>query len=312
MKQLVVPGLSGRIGRILQAHAELAANFELELTGISRTATEPTSDSPIKWRVWTDSDTLSDILAGADVVLNLAGVTPTTRGVVDPDAYRTKNVDLAMQVLKVARTGNVPRVLLASSASVYGPGDGGTKPLTENAPTRPMNDYGKSKLLMEQTARDWVVPGEPPAVTALRITTIAGTDMLLQNAALSARSGTPMVLHRFASGKGPLRSYISPSELARQIFALCAAQVDLPPVINLASPGAVRMEDLLDAFSNHVAPLTWHFEDAPASAIESVTLDTALLGEILSEQEGLRPKPSPQQLVLEAHSFLEDLSFGHA
>lgn len=311
MKNLIVLGLSGRIGTMLRFHSDMATSYGLDMTGVSRNPPDSSDYGPTKWTSWPPTDDLAQVLQGADVVLNLAGVTPTTDAPIEMSEFLEKNVALSMNVLEAARIADVPRVFLASSASVYGAAGNSGEPLTECGPAAPQNDYGKSKLMMENAALDWIKPGKNPAVSSLRITTIAGADMLLQNASKAAAANTAMSLHKFASGKGPERSYISPSELSHQIFALCALQAPPPPVINLASSSAIRMEDLLEAFSNHVARLKWVFEDAPATAIESVTLDTTLLRDVLGNRTGPRPNVDPAQLVLEAQPFLNELPVGH-
>lgn len=103
------------------------------------------------------------------------------------------------------------------------------------------------------------------AVTALRIGNVAGADAILGG----WRPG--MQIDRFPDGRTPSRSYIGPVTLARVLHALCQAD-KLPPILNVAAPGAVEMGALLDA-----AGLAWQPKPAPAAAIPEVRLDTNAL-----------------------------------
>jgi UDP-glucose 4-epimerase len=105
------------------------------------------------------------------------------------------------------------------------------------------------------------------AVCSLRIGNVAGADALLLNAAASA----PHFIDRFASGGGPVRSYIGPVSLARVIAALADAP-DLPAVLNVAAPAPVAMADLARAAGGD-----WRWRPAPEGAVERLTLDCTAL-----------------------------------
>ncbi len=153
------------------------------------------------------------------------------------------------------------RVLLASSAAVYGSEQG---LLREDRALAPLSDYGRAKAEMEaEGARLGQVLGV--AVTALRIGNIAGLDAILGG----WRPG--FVLDWFADGRTPRRSYIGVSTLARVLERLVRTS-DLPPVLNVAAPGMVEMGALLDA-----AGLAWTPRPAEEGAIPEVALDVARL-----------------------------------
>lgn len=89
--------------------------------------------------------------AGADVVVHLAalaGVAPSLR---HPEAYYETNVGGSGHVLDAAVAAGVPRVVLASSSSVFGHCD---EPAGEDLPLRPLSPYARSKALMEQRSRE--------------------------------------------------------------------------------------------------------------------------------------------------------------
>ncbi|HEX7256333.1 MAG TPA: NAD-dependent epimerase/dehydratase family protein [Gaiellaceae bacterium] len=83
---------------------------------------------------------------GADVLVHAAAALPI-RG--SPRELRSVNVDGSATLLRAAREAGVRRVVVVSSAVVYGllPA-----PVTENAEPRPIEPYGRSKLEAERLA----------------------------------------------------------------------------------------------------------------------------------------------------------------
>jgi nucleoside-diphosphate-sugar epimerase len=74
----------------------------------------------------------------------------------DPHAYYKINVLGTESLLEaISRAGvSVDRVLIASSANVYGNAD--SSPIKETTPPRPTSHYGRSKWAMEQLAQSWM------------------------------------------------------------------------------------------------------------------------------------------------------------
>ena len=202
------------------------------------------------------------------VVLSLLGVTSAAgSGACGPDLR--ENSALALAALETARKVGARHVFLASSAAVYGPGGG----LREDAALHPASAYGRAKQTMEIAAQDWRrgAGRDAPRLTILRIGNVAGADALL--APRRPTPGGAVTLDRFAaSGGGPRRSYIGPTSLARVLASLLRRGAwceGVPEILNLAAPGAVAMEDLLDADGR-----AWQWRDAPQEAIEQVVLNT--------------------------------------
>jgi nucleoside-diphosphate-sugar epimerase len=186
----------------------------------------------------------------------LAGVTGTDT------ATLALNTDLALAAVAAARQAGIGRILIASSQAVYGP----AQPLVSEAtPCQPVSPYGRAKLQMEQALAG------AEGVTLLRLGNVAGADSLL----LTASRQAP-VLDRFADGQSPRRSYIGPVTLARVLNRLLDPALDLPPVLNVASPGLVAMNDLLLAARQ---PFTW--TEAPPSALPRLELDVSRLAALV-------------------------------
>ena len=247
---ILVIGATGRIGRVLR---------------------RSWPGGGVRWQArraqpgdgWLQLDPLADPAAlaraaqGCPVILNLAGPVPGRGGDMADHAA------LAEAAVRAGAASGA-RVLLASSAAVYGRAEGD---LTEDAPPRPVSDYGRAKVEMEARAAALGARLGVP-VTALRVGNVAGLD-----AALGGWQ-PGFSLDRFADGRTPARSYVGPVTLARILGALCTAP-ELPAALNVAAPGAVEMGALLDA-----AGLAWTPRPAPPGAIPRVQLSLAALARL--------------------------------
>lgn len=206
-----------------------------------------------------DSDRLAAAMRGRRAVVCLSGVTPAHAAATgDPFSL---NTDLALAALNAAAGAGVPRLMLASSAAVYGAAGG---PLAEDMLCAPVSDYGRAKLQMEQAAAALAKDREQP-VTMLRIGNVAGADAILGGWRADMRLDT------LPDGSTPERSYIGPKTLAAVVHRLCLLD-DLPEILNVAAPGTVAMGDLLDA-----AGLRWSSRAAGPATIGKVQLQTRRL-----------------------------------
>jgi len=122
-----------------------------------------------------DDALVADLLGrhGIDTVMHFAG------SIIVPDSVRTplayyRNNTLASQVLIEAcvRCG-VARFVFSSSAAVYGIPE--AERVAENAPTRPINPYGRSKLMTEWMLADTAAAHGLRSVS-LRYFNVAGAD----------------------------------------------------------------------------------------------------------------------------------------
>jgi UDP-glucuronate 4-epimerase len=94
-----------------------------------------------------DRPGLAGVFEGADAVCHLAG-RPGVRGGA-PVLFEAGNVRTTEAVMHSAARAGVPRVVLASSSSVYGPA---TRPVREDDPLRPLSPYARSKRRAELVA----------------------------------------------------------------------------------------------------------------------------------------------------------------
>jgi UDP-glucose 4-epimerase len=245
INQTLVVGASGRVGRLLaRAWAISGERPVLQHRGADLNWAGPQL-------VWHPVDGMP-LPQGFRAMIVLAGV-------VSGDLEQ--NARIARACFQAAQRAGIAQVLFTSSSAVYG--SNGGLPCREDTPLQPVNGYGRAKLEAEAVATEF----PDLAITALRIGNVAGADALLTN------PSRPLRIDRFASGHGPLRSYIGPQALARVCQTLVGQK--LPRLLNLAS-APIRMEALAEA-----AQLPWTFQPAPVTAHEAITLDTTLLAALL-------------------------------
>jgi nucleoside-diphosphate-sugar epimerase len=244
---LVVTGADGRVGRLLQA---------------AWVGQPPTGVAPIlcsrHWGHWQDlSAGPLDPAPPGSVVLHLAA--DLSGG---PDAA-ARSTFMAQAVATAARQGRARHILFASTAAVYAPAD---RDLDETSLVSPATPYGRAKLAAESACR---AAAGPVPVTALRIGNVVGACALI-----GAARNIGLVQLDPVQGRsgGPMRSWIAPGELARVICRLAKRCADLPDALNLASPGAWTMGDMLDAAAD-----PWVYGPYRDRVLPRLTLDTTRL-----------------------------------
>ena len=199
-----------------------------------------------------DPDGLATLLSGSTAVMCLAGVTPSsTNGTLEQNAL------LAEACLNAAKVAKVGRVFLTSTAAVYGKQ---TNVLDERCPVQPLSDYARAKIAMEGVASR-----HDQVSTVLRIGNVAGADAILGN------WYPEMEIEQLEDSTTPKRSYVGPATLSRILMELTMCQT-LPPILNVAAPESIHMNELLDS-----AGLYYTKKLASDQTIAEVTLNTKLL-----------------------------------
>lgn len=269
--ETLVLGATGRIGRLLQqVWPQMGLSAKVLWQG-----RRPQRDQGLNWDIFDPliaSEALAQAATGRGEILCLAGVVPGRGGDLADNAHLAEAA-----IRTAAKTG--ARVLLASSAAVYGNQSG---ILSEALALDPVSDYGRAKVEMERCAIN-LAADMGVSVCTLRIGNIAGLDAILGG----WRPG--FQLDRFADGRTPARSYIGVLDLARVLADLVAAPTR-PAALNVAQPGAIEMGALLTA-----AGLPWGARAAAAAAIPQVILKTEQLQNLLP-----RPLPTAEPAQLAA------------
>jgi UDP-glucose 4-epimerase len=90
-----------------------------------------------------------------DAVMHFAGFAYVGESVTDPLRYYENNVANTLKLLNVMREFGVNRFIFSSTCSTYGNPE--RLPLTEDHPQRPVNPYGRTKLMVEEILKDFEI-----------------------------------------------------------------------------------------------------------------------------------------------------------
>ncbi|MBI2939189.1 MAG: NAD(P)-dependent oxidoreductase [Chloroflexi bacterium] len=128
-------------------------------------------------------------------IVHLAGI--VTMGCErDPDLGMRVNLGGTHNALEVARLAGIPRVIFASTISVYGPGL--PQPIAEQSPALPLTWYGQSKLMAEQLGLYYHRRFRLD-FRAARLAAIVGPSRIVASG--SATMYTSLILERAARGE---------------------------------------------------------------------------------------------------------------
>jgi UDP-glucose 4-epimerase len=268
----IVTGGSGKLGRLLgRAWARAFPGSPALIMTRDQTGM-------VQWH----PDLPMPVLPSCGAVIALWGVTQGSK------ADLAKNLALAEASQALAEACGAPRVIHLSSAAVYGPGTS----LTENAALQPITEYGRSKCAMETRIAGFDQSKVSHCI--LRLANVVGADSLAPALRVQTK---PVVLDRFADGRGPRRSYIGPGDLARLLFHLATVPPSrLPSVVNVAAPRPLDMEALAKAANR---PILWRA--APPNAQPEVSLDTTRLQMLLPDLPA--PSDNARELITDWQSL---------
>jgi nucleoside-diphosphate-sugar epimerase len=163
--RIVVIGGSGFIGgRLVSRLAEEGHDVSIADKVKSRAHPERSILCDVR-----DPDAVRRAVAGRDVIFNLAA--EHADDVRPISLYDEVNVDGAGVVCKAAAEAGIRRIVFTSSVAIYG---FATEELHEDSPTRPFNDYGRTKLAAEKVYDAWY-GGEPGrTLVVMRPTVVFG------------------------------------------------------------------------------------------------------------------------------------------
>lgn len=178
-----------------------------------------------------DAARLSAVMKTSSVsaVIHLAAFAYVGESVSDPAKYYRNNVVGTLTLLDAMRDCGVDRIVFSSSCATYGVPD--QLPITEEAPQKPVNPYGASKLMVEQIIADHRSAYGLKSV-ALRYFNAAGADPdgelgedhdpethlipLVLDAALGRRPHIKIFGDDYDTADGTcIRDYIHVSDLAK-------------------------------------------------------------------------------------------------
>jgi len=201
-------------------------------------------------------DLLSD--ESFDGVLHFAAKSLVGESVVAPELYWHGNVVKTLQLLEAMRAAGTPRMVFSSTAATYGEPE--SVPITEDAPTRPTNAYGATKLAIDHAITSYAA-AHGLAATSLRYFNVAGAYAGLGERHATETHLIPLVL-QVASGKREeilvfgddwptpdgtcIRDYIHVRDLAdAHVLALQTAQRGSHRIYNLGNGTGFSVREVI-------------------------------------------------------------------
>lgn len=224
---------------------------------------------------------LSRLLDGVGCVFHLAAIPGVRASWHSFDDYLAVNVSATQRLLSAGMAAGVPRLVYASSSSVYGEARG---PSREGDITQPVSPYGVSKLAGEQLCLAHAKQtGSGLMVTALRYFTVYGPrqrpDMGISRLLAASLTGAQYTL--FGDGT-QRREFTYIDDVVRATIA--AAAVEVPAaVVNVGGGSSSTLIETIRVVSDvtgNPVPLTAvpaQPGDVPATAAD-LTLARILLG----------------------------------
>ncbi|MDQ6937473.1 MAG: UDP-glucose 4-epimerase GalE [Actinomycetota bacterium] len=262
---------------------------------------------------------------GFDGVLHFAAKSLVGESVEHPDRYWHNNVTGSVALLDAVRAAGVPRFVFSSSAATYGEPD--EVPITEDAPARPTNPYGATKLSVDMAITSYCTAYRIGAVS-LRYFNVAGAAGPLGERHATETHLIPIAL-QVASGRRPslqifgddyptedgtcVRDYIHVLDLAdAHLRALDACAPGRHLIVNLGSGRGYSVAEVAQAVrrvTDRPVPAEVQARRAgdPAVLVASVARAAAELG--------WTPSRDIDQMVGDAWTFAqrrEELAAGGA
>jgi UDP-glucose 4-epimerase len=215
---------------------------------------------------YTDRPAVAEIFADSriEAVLHCAARSLVGESMRDPGRYYRENVAGGISLLEAMRDGGVDRLVISSTAAVYGSPE--AAPIPETALLRPINPYGETKRTLE-TAAAWYGSAYGLRSVSLRYFNVAGASVrngelhdpethLIPNvlAALAGGPALTMFGEDYPTPDGtPIRDYLDVVDLAEaHLLALEATapadtRTDAALVCNLGSGTGASVREVLAA-----------------------------------------------------------------
>src|SRR5947209_19926552 len=169
--RILVAGGAGYIGSVVTA-ALLAEDHEVTVLDDLSTGHADAVPSGARF-VEASLDDSGPVLADVrpEAVLHFAAKSLVGESQEKPEKYWDTNVGGSLALLEAMRAADCRRIVFSSTAATYGEPD--QVPIREDAPTRPTNTYGATKLAVDAMLTSYAVAHDFAAVS-LRYFNVAG------------------------------------------------------------------------------------------------------------------------------------------
>jgi UDP-glucose 4-epimerase len=270
--RVLVAGGAGYIGSVVTA-ALLAAGHEV--TVLDDLSTGHADAVPAGARLETVSlHDSAPVLAAVrpDAVLHFAAKSLVAESQQRPELYWHTNVGGSLALLEAMRAAGCGRIVFSSTAATYGEPE--SVPIREDAPTRPTNTYGASKLAVDAMLTSFA-RAHGFAAVSLRYFNVAGAAFGLGERHATETHLIPLALQVAAGRRESLtvfgedyptpdgtciRDYVHVGDLAEaHLLALPAPAEGEHRIYNLGNGSGFSVREVVDAVrevTGHPVPVT--------------------------------------------------------
>ncbi|GAA0937588.1 UDP-glucose 4-epimerase GalE [Pseudonocardia zijingensis] len=268
--KLLVTGGAGYVGSVCAAHLVDAGHDVTVLDDLS-TGHKDAVPGGARFVEADLAEAADDVLAdGFDGVLHFAAKSLVGESVQRPELYWNGNVVTSFRLLEAVRKHGTPRLVFSSTAATYGEPE--SVPIREDAPTRPTNPYGASKLAIDHAIGSYAVAHGLAAVS-LRYFNVAGAHgafgerhavethliPLVLQVAMGTRDSVQVYGEDWPTPDGTcVRDYIHVDDLAdAHLLALEHAQPGRHAIYNLGSGSGFSVREVVEtcrAVTGHPIP----------------------------------------------------------
>jgi UDP-glucose 4-epimerase len=323
--KLLVTGGAGYIGSIVATHL-LEADHEVVVLDNLRQGHREAVPSEAKLVVadLLDREVLEAAIDdGFDAVLHFAALALVGESGTNPERYYRTNVTGTLNLLEAMHAADVRRLVFSSTCAVYGQPD--EVPISETAPTRPENPYGRSKLAVDWMIGDFCQAHGLGAVS-LRYFNVAGASHGLGEDHAPETHLIPNIL-RAALGANPdvkifgtdyptrdgtaIRDYIHIDDLAdAHLRALEGTRAGEHRIFNLGNGNGFSVREVIEA-SQRVTGVEVNAREAERRPGDPPML-VAAADKIRSELGWKPRKPELEEMVGDAWAFAQERPDGYS
>ena len=180
-----------------------------------------------------------------DIVIHLAAKISVEESIKNPSETFYINVDGTRNVLVACEKNHVKKLIVASSAAVYGESLSGIK-LTEDSKTDPISPYGESKVMMEHEIREFITKHNMNCII-LRFFNIYGVGQSLEYAGVITKFMKRIAMNKpleiFGDGM-QTRDFVSINDVINSIYG--AIENGKNGTYNIASGKTVTIKELAE------------------------------------------------------------------
>ncbi len=192
-----------------------------------------------------DLNTVRQAVSGVNHIYHLAALISVHASMENPLDCYTVNLNGSLNILWAAHQAGVSRIVLASSAAVYGETE--TR-VNESVKTRPLSPYASSKIAMEQAAQLFTRTFNLPTIS-LRCFNIYGPR---QSPHSPYAAVIPIFIHEMLAGRPPTihgdgeqtRDFIFIEDVVRAFILAAEAPEAVGEVFNIGAGASISILDL--------------------------------------------------------------------